>query len=328
MTIQKIAKSQIKKAFDKSYDLFICSSSFEERCLSIANSISVNRISRSLIISNMDLIKYIRKNKIILENRFGKKGKNVEINTLDPILTADQLDYHLIQLNSENFINSILLDVTTFTHESLLILLQLLRLRCPNATITGIYANASEYSIGDDINHKWLSRGIGEVRSVLGFPGNILPSRKTHLILIVGYEYERAIGIIESLEPNSISLGYGRSESATTKKDKSANERYMHLVEQVAPSFLNVNCFEIPCDNPNGTFHAIKTQISKVKNMNIILAPMNNKLSTIGAAWVGFENKDVQICYAQALRYNYTNYSAPGNQYYLFDLSWKKKKII
>ncbi|MFA4885516.1 MAG: hypothetical protein WC601_07060, partial [Desulfotomaculaceae bacterium] len=206
------------------------------------------------------------------------------------------------------------------THESLLILLRLLQMRCPTAKITGAYANASEYSVGDDVKHKWLSRGIGEIRSVLGFPGNIVPSRKTHLILIVGYEYERAVGIIETIEPNSIALGYGRSGSATTEKNKEANEHYLHLVEQMATSFSDIIRFEIPCNDPHKTRDELQTQISKVKDMNILIAPMNNKLSTIGAALAAFDNKDIQMCYAHALSYNYSSYSSPGSQCYIFDL--------
>src|SRR5208337_3388367 len=190
--------------------------------------------------------------------------------------------------------------------------------------ITGAYANASEYSVGDDIRHKWLSRGIGEVRSVLGYPGNIVLSRKTHLMLIVGYEHERAAGLIDSIEPNSIALGYGRSGSATTEKNKDANEHYMNLVKQMATSFSEISLFEIPCDDPQGTRDKLREQINKAGDVNILIAPMNNKLSTIGAAWAAFENRDVQICYARALSYNYGGYSMPGSHCYLLDMQWKE----
>lgn len=149
-----------------------------------------------------------------------------------------------------------------------------------------------------------------------------MPSRKTHLILIVGYEHERAAGIIEAIEPNSIALGYGRSGSATTEKDKDANELYLHLVEQMATSFADVNCFEIPCDDPEGTRDEIQSQIKKAGDSNILLAPMNNKLSTIGAVWAALHDENVQMCYAQTLRYNYSDYSSPGSHCYMFDLKW------
>jgi hypothetical protein len=324
MRVQKINLSNIQETLRIPYDLFICSSSYEERCLSIPNNISVTGIRRALILSNNDLLEYVGTNKIKLENLFSEKGQIVEVSTVNPLLTADNLDQSLAKAIDDGFTGSILLDVTAFTHESLLILLRLLKLRCPNTRITCAYANASEYSMGDDVKYKWLSRGIGEVRSVLGFPGNIVPSRKTHLILIVGYEHERAAGIIETIEPNSIALGYGRSGSATTDKNKDANEHYMHLVEQMATSFSDVNCFEIPCDDPYETRNEIQAQISKAGNRNILIAPMNNKLSTIGAALVALNDENVQLCYAQALSYNYSGYSSPGSHCYIFDLKIEK----
>jgi hypothetical protein len=138
--------------------------------------------------------------------------------------------------------------------------------------------------------------------------------------MIVGYEHERAAQLIETLEPNSIALGYGRSGSATTEKDKDANEQYLHLVRQVATSFTEVSTFEIPCNDPFGTRDEIKRQISSVNGMNVLIAPMNNKLSTIGVALTCFENGDVQLCYAQALGYNYSNYSKPGRECYIFEI--------
>jgi hypothetical protein len=245
-----------------------------------------------------------------------------DISTEDPLSTADSISKVLNNIIQNEQVNSILIDVTAFTHESLLIILRLVQIYCPDSIVTGIYSSASEYSIGDDIDHKWLSRGIGDVRPVLGYPGNIIPSKKNHLIVIVGYEHERATGIIEALEPNSISLGYGVSGSATTEKNKDANERYMHLVQQVATSFTNTNCFEIPCDNPFLSAKGIVSEIDKVINSNVIIAPMNNKLTTIGAAWAALIKNNVQLCYAKALCYNYLNYSNPSEYCYIFDLKY------
>lgn len=320
MGIQKVNISDIQGAMRESCDLFICSSSFESRCLSIPRNIAIEGVRRALILSNTNLLEYVGKNCDKLVDLFGEKGQVIEVSTLDPLVTADNLDQSLAKAKEGGYADSILIDVTAFTHESLLILLRLLQLHCSSSRVTGIYANASEYSIGDDIRHKWLSRGIGEVRSVLGFPGDIVPSRKAHLILIVGYENERAAGIIETIEPNSIALGYGRSGSATTEKDKTANEHFMYLVAQMATSYSDVNCFEIPCNDPYGTRDEIQSQIDKAGDMNILIAPMNNKLSTIGAAWAAFNNERIQMCYAQTLCYNYSGYSSPGSRCYIFDL--------
>ena len=322
MNVQKIILSDISKKLPSTFDLFICSSSFEERSLSVANHIDITSVKKALIVANINLQEYVGANTNNLANKFKGKAKIVETSTEDPIITADNISKNIADAIDAK---TILLDITAFTHESLLILLRLLQLHCPSAKITGVYASASAYSADDDVKHKWLSRGIGEVRSVLGFPGNIVPSRNTHLIRIVGYEHERAAGIIDSIEPNSIALGYGRSGSATTEKDKDANEHYMHLVEQMATSFSAVNCFELPCNDPYKVRDIIQDQVNKAGDLNILIAPMNNKLSTIGAAWVALNNESIQMCYANALRYNYSNYSRPGTDCYVFDLKLPQK---
>lgn len=318
--INKIFLSELRNTLPNSYDLFICSSSFENRCLSIASNISIEKVKSAFILYNRDFFQYINTNKTKLLSIFGEKGQQVEVSSSDPLITADNLDDNLTAAMHNSPVSSILLDITTFTHESLLILMRLLQLRCPEAKITCTYSNASEYSAGDDKSHKWLSVGIGEVRSVLGYAGNIVPTRKTHLILIVGYEYKRAIGIINAIEPNSLALGYGRSDNATTEKDKEANEHYSQLVEQMATSYSNITRFEVPCNDPYKTCTELQQQINKFNDMNVLIVPMNNKLSTIGAALAAFSNQDVQICYAPALSYNYSNYSVPGDKCYVFNL--------
>jgi hypothetical protein len=313
MKLEKINLKDISLHLKNSYDIFICSASFEERCLSVAYNVEGINFHQTLIIINKDFSEQIENNKNILFEVIKSEKKIVEVSSSDPLFTADNLNKNInIGVDHEHK-KTILLDITTFTHETLLILIKLIQIRYPKSVITGIYSNALEYSLGeDDINKKWLSKGISEVRSVLGYPGNIVPSRKTHLILIVGYENERAESIIEAIEPNSIALGYGRSGSATTDKNKEANEHYMNLVKQMATSYSDIETFEIPCDDPFGARNILKEIISKEKNKNILIAPMNNKLSTLGAAWVAFENENVQICYAQALTYNFPNYSSPG----------------
>ncbi len=318
--IKNINLSELRNELSRSFDLFICSSSFEDRCLSIAYNICIEKIERALIIYNSNFLQHVNTNKNKLLELFGQKGHEVEVSSSDPLLTADNIDNQLSKSIDTCIINSILLDITTFTHESLLILLRLLQLRCPEAKITCTYSNAFEYSAGDDKNHKWLSMGIGEVRSVLGYAGNIIPTRKTHLIVIVGYEYERALEIINVIEPNSLALGYGRSENALTEKDKEANEHYSYLVEQMATSYSDINRFEVPSNDPYKTCTKLLEQINNFKDLNVLIVPMNNKLSTIGSALAAFINQDVQLCYAPALAYNYSNYSVPGDKCYIFDL--------
>ena len=313
-----------KRHFHREFDLFVCSSSFEDRCRSIADSVTTGSVGGALIFQNSDYEDYVAENTKYLVSKFGERANVVRGSTTNALRTADELRRALIDARASGVGGMrILVDITTFTHESLLILLRLLRRHCDSDVLECAYTNAREYSVGDNVSYKWLSRGVGEVRTVLGYPGNVKPSKKTHLIVVVGYEHERAAQLIERIEPHSISLGYGRSGSATTEKDKNANQHYSGLVEAMAAQFDEVAKFEVLCDSPAATCAAISEQIKlgTDKGLNVILAPMNNKLTTVGAAIAAFNDDSVQICYAQALRYNYSSYSLPGTSCYTFDLS-------
>jgi hypothetical protein len=282
---------------------------------------NVNNIKKAVLVYNKEYQEYIGENKITFEKLFFDKLTSIELRHSDPIFSADNIKKALIDIIKKEEIHSILFDITTCTHEILLIMLRLFQIVCPGIEITCIYANASEYDSGNEKNDKWLSRGIKEIRSVLGYAGNIIPIRKTHLIVIVGYEYERAANIINIMEPNSLELGYGRTEDATTEKDRDANEHYLQLVKKMAVSFTEIETFDISCNNPFDVYMKLSGRIKKVKDKNIIIIPLNNKISTIGIAFAAIKNDNIQLCYAPALVYNYSNYSKPGEYFYIFNIS-------
>ncbi|QOX63292.1 hypothetical protein FRZ06_07990 [Anoxybacterium hadale] len=318
--------TEIEQRLSQPFDLFIGCSSFELRCLSFIQNIDIERFTTALVFYNKDCLDHITSNSEKMEGIIGERGTFVELLHSDPIYTADQIKNALLTISEKKKVNSILLDITTFTHESLLITVRLLRLIFPLANIQCAYINAREYSSNDKMKNKWLSKGILEIRSVLGYAGNILPARKTHLILIVGYEYERATGIINTLEPNSISLGFGRSDNATTQKDREANEHYARLVEQMATNYVDLDCFEVKCNDPFETSEAILKKLEGLEDTNVLIVPLNNKISTIGVAMAAISNGNVQACYAPALIYNYDNYSEPGDICYIFELPLLRDK--
>jgi hypothetical protein len=318
--IHKIDIDKVNEYLIDPIDLFICSSSYEERCKTFAYSIDSKKIKSALIFENEDLFEYVHNNSELVVSLFEDRGSIVGGSTKDPLLTADRLRNALDKVSKSCDMKTVVIDITTFTHESLLILIGILQLIPIGKELIIVYTSAAEYSIGDEVEYKWLSRGVDEVRTVLGFPGNVLSSRKTHLIILVGYEHERASKLIEIIEPNTIALGYGRSGSSTTDKDRDANQHYHKLVENMAASYGEVMNFEIYCDDPYRTQNAILEQTKTVGSKNIVLAPMNNKITTIGAALAAIKYRDIQICYAPALQYNYHYYSTPGKTCYLLNM--------
>lgn len=299
-------------------DLVIICCSFESRSIELLKRFETtdkpivvfyNKESAGLFEENLKYVKsHIKYNYL------------TEISIDDPLFTVDRIIQTLDKFSSHN-IKNVLLDITCFTHEALLIVLKVLSTIFNKVNITCAYVNALDYSIGDNGNDKWLSRGISKIRSVLGYAGNIEPGKKTHLILIVGYEIDRAYAIINELEPNSISIGYGKAEHATAAKNKSSNELYSNLLFTTSALYYDISRFEIRCNDPVSTAYSILEQAKKNQDKNIIVVPLNNKLSTLGAALAYEKNNNLQICYAKALEYNIQNYSLPGDQVYIFSIA-------
>lgn len=324
--VNKYKLNALNENISESIDLFLCAASFELRCLSVPQSIELSKIKNAIIFYMKDSIQYINENKTILQEHFKDASTCVELMHEDPLFTADRMQEILVEYSQRYTIASIMVDITTFTHESLLILLRLIPIVFPSATIAYAYANAQEYDSDNEKDNKWLSKGIGEIRSVLGYPGEILPARKTHLIVVVGYEYERAANIINALEPSILALAFGRSDNATTEKDKDANEHYLHLVEQMASSYQEIECFEVKCNDPFETCKKIETHILNYSDMNIVIVPLNNKISTLGVAFAAMSNPSIQLSYAPALVYNYSNYSKPGDSCYIINTPYSAQK--
>ncbi len=299
-------------------DVFICSASFEERCLSIPKSLDPRRIGVAVVGVNESYWEAVQTSANALENLFSRKRERLSLYADDPIRSADNIAEVMSRtLTGES--RRILVDITAFTRESLLVLLAFLRnhVRLHDVLLFA-YAHAKEYSIGDAPESKWLSKGVKEIRSILAFPGEIVPSRKTHMIILVGFEDERALEMIRESEPSFISLGIGDARDEGTAPHQPTN---VHRFRKLRSILGTVEEFAFQPYNPQRTLEALRTQAAKYPDCNIVVAPMNTKISTIGAALFAFENSAVQLCYAPANVYNVAHYSLPDEDYYLFETS-------
>ena len=313
--------SVLEKKLVYPYDIFICCGSYENRCLTIPTIIEPENIAHALVVENKNLSSYVGINSQQLRDRFGCKSVDVATDSTNPLITADNMQRSIKEHFTEKP-QRYLIDITTFRHESLLILLSLLRqMTKKNDCIDLLYVSAADYSIGDKLEDKWLSKGVAAARSILGYSGDLSPSKKMHLIILVGFEYQRALTLIDILEPDKISLGHGAISSSTDEKHKPAQHLFYDILTNIMAVRKNVNNFEFSCSDPIETKNAILTQAKKYSDYNIVVAPMNTKLSTVGAGLATFISSEIQVCYAQAEQYNYHGYSSPGKNCYMFELS-------
>lgn len=308
----------LNTALSDDYDLFICSSSFEGRCLSAPNRLKKKHFSRVVIIENKYGCETILQNTQNLCNYFKGKAEVLSVDYSNPIEIADGLISVMKRKNNGNLMR-ILVDITTFTHETLMILYKIAHVKKNRIKVTYLYTNATDYCPGSDVEKKWLSRGCRDIHAILGYSGLLFPSQKTRLIVVVGYEYTRAAEVITALEPNYLTLVYGAPDKSTTEKNKNANKLYSELIQQMAFDFTNIESIEIPCDNPDMTAEILCNLYKSHPDENIIVIPMNNKLSTIGVGKSIIISDHVQACYAPAVVYNESDYSIPGNNCYIYE---------
>lgn len=303
-------------------DAFICSASFEDRCLSVPKMVARETAcrGRTLIASNGEHIASVIDNQDTLAQMFD--GETVcQLDPDDPIATADQL---ISGLRDLLFVGGgprhVGVDVTTFTRESLLILFRcLLEVLHPEASLVGFYNRASSYEGGLTDGEQWLSRGVREIRSVLGYPGDFRPTRRTHLIVLAGFEDDRAMQLTNELEPSILSLG---SPDPTGGHARVHDEK-MQIRKARWLSHLGcpVNEFVFDGYDLRRCIESIGGAAKTEPSMNTVMAAMNTKISTLAAGIYALRNPEVQLSYAQADVYNYARYSVAADDVYIFDLS-------
>jgi len=318
--MRKIELKELRQNIDFDIDYFFCCASFEERCFSIAQYLDVTRIKNSIVCYNEDQVNSFKGHELKLQEIL-KASQNlitIRLNSDKPLSTAEALLKELTAIEKIET-KRIVVDITTFTHEALLILFRLLSSKkIPSSNITFLYNNASDYAVNEIENsEKWLTVGVKEIRSVIGYSGFMSPLKKNLLIVLVGFEPERTKKLIDNYEPHAISLGVGNDYCADISSAIETNkQKHRELVQQYPNTFT----FEFSVLEPSEAAEALKKEIKKFPNYNIIIAPMNNKISTIGAALLALDNTELQLCYVPARYYNTDGYSTPGSKCYIFEI--------
>jgi hypothetical protein len=320
---EKVLVKEVGSALPSHIDLFICAASYDSRTLSIVSTLApliVNKIIVFIDPGNsgafgVDAVRY-------MSERFGEKVTVVEFDLANPLDIADKIVKAIS--NVQEATGEVVVDITTFTQEALLILLRVLQISTlSGANTTGAYTGAGDYSVGLNAEGKWLTKGVLEIRSVLGFAGESKPTQKQHLIVLAGYEVERAEKTIDAYEPALLSIGLGDPNESISKSLFDVN-KWFHgkLIER----YREVKHFVFSCEDSTHTKDAILKQVQDYPGYNVQIAPMNTKISTVGVALAAMEDTAIQICYALPADYNREGYTSPGDFAYVFKLQIPKEK--
>lgn len=164
-----------------------------------------------------------------------------------------------------------------------------------------------------------------QVRSILGYPGSLAPSKRLHLIVLMGFESERARLLIEIMEPSRLSLGIGAAAHSVSQKHFARNERFFDrlrgFLDTQTQIQAEIETFVFSCIDPIEARDAVLRQAAKYPEFNTVICPMNTKISTIGAGLAGLGDQRLQLIYASPEEYNEEGYSTPSSDARIFSVS-------
>lgn len=301
-------------------DLLISSASFENRCFVIAKETENLPIKKRIFFYNSNEDASIVQNAKKLMT-LGQNSNDCALNSDEPIENYQKI-HSILQNTIQEFKRpNLLIDSTTFTHESILVLLRLIELNKESLGSVFIsYVTAKEYSTNiSNPKDKWLSKGIKEVRTILGYSGYTDPIFKNHLMILFGFEYNRTRQLIEEYDFDEITLGFGGTP-INENHYKINFERHQRLLKE----YKNAKEFNFSLVDFNLTKEGILNYITEngYDKYNNVLAPLNNKISTIGAGLAAIENMNIQLAYAKPMFYNSNGYSEKGSQIYIEELKF------
>ncbi len=303
----------------KLFDTLVLSASFEERSKTLAETFAYSRSGRIAVAlcANNDSVEKTYEHEKHISSLFTDVTP-FQLSKKNPIDTADGF-LALADWLKSNDKKNVLVDVTCFTHEAMLILVKVLHeYLAPSINVSLAYVPARSY---DEETAKeseiWLSRGLKEIRSILGYAGELVPSKDIHLIVLVGFDSERTLRLIEEYQPATLSLGLG---SNTPFKDEflSINKHFFKEIKAIYP---NYETFEF---SPSCPFQ-VSGEIEKVAQMhpdkNTVISTMNTKVSALGVARAISKNPNIQACYTLPIIYNHDHYSVPSDRCMIMSLS-------
>ena len=296
---------------------FICFASFENRCLQSHSALKQCEFIEKHVLFFEEFQSYSAENKNKL---FSDMVSYIEIKlkSCNPIDSMDSL-LSIFDNYVKLGVKNVIVDVTCFNREILLMIIRIVNEK--KSSFENVYFI---YNSAEDMNEKFLSSGILDVHSVLGYGGLISPLKKDHMIIMLGFEIDRAKKIIEIYEPDCVTIVIGKESRSINKKLHIKNKETLGQLQASIDigkySNLPIKIIEIAIDDALETQRDLNHIIVNYPDHNNIIAPLNTKLSTVGAAFCAIKDPRVQICYSQMALYNFVDYSIPSDEFYVFNI--------
>lgn len=284
-------------------DVFITCASPEKRCLGSITKFSDYRVKMSYVFEysheNIDRSRNLKEMKKHLSKI--SKVKIIKTREENPIPGIHSL-LKDIPTQIQDGSPMITLDISTFRKNHLLILLKALDLKGMLKDTRIVYTEPVDYGHALD---RSLSFGIKDISVITTFTGLFNPSKDIQLVLFLGYEGDRAFGLLDNLDPHDCIViiakpAYRKSWEGRTEKLNNA------IIKTVGRN----NVKYIDSRDPAKVAMQLKEILSEPQNtkerFNHYIAPLGTKPQTLGIYYyVSKYGKDASIIYASPLRHNH-----------------------
>ncbi len=278
-------------------DYFLMCASYEDRTLTFYDHIKDSRIDKFKMFYFKEFLTYTEENIKKYESKFNISKYILSMSS--PISIADSLMDCFSDLDKKS---NVVIDISTFTRESLLIILKYLNLNCEK--FSEIYLFYRCANVNPD-----LSSIVKQIRSVLGYMGEIEEYKPVHLVLLSGFEISRAKEIIDTIEPDYISIGFGDKDRSISTGLFEINKEFTEKIISYYRNEEVLNIFNHSLIDIYEVKNTILKLVEKNPDHNFLVVPLSNKLSTVGVGLAALENSKIQLCYSEVENYNIENYS-------------------
>lgn len=289
-------------------DVFMCCGSPEERCKGTIRKLAPNYKANAVF-----LLRYTNhesrereKNVKEMRERLKKVGDIIDfiVDEETPIPVINDIIQHIEKYISDHAQPRITLDISTIIKWHLLILLKALDLKNNLKGVRFLYTEPKDY-ITDLFQP--LSFGIRQIFPILTYSGNYDFSEDSLLILLLGYEGDRALALLEEMDPVECLLLIAKPayreewEGRTEKMNKG-------IINVVGGSRIEY----IHSRNPVKVAQQLYDILSKPKysRYNHLISPLGTKPQTLGLyLYLSTNPTNTVLIYGKPLRYNELFYS-------------------
>lgn len=287
-------------------DIFVCAGSPEVRCLG-----SVKKLEKSYKANGVFILKYSHKNEEREKHLTEMKSILKEVGTIKEFLIEEEMPIPVINeiiREMAQYIKNldhprITIDISTLIKWHLLILLKALDSKGLFNKCRFIYTEPEEY-----ITELFqpLSFGIKEIFPIPLFSGNFDFAKDCLLVIMLGYEGDRAMRLLENIDPTECLLlvpkpAYHPEWEGRTEE---MNKEIINIVGQSNIKYIDSR-------DPIIVAKGLKSILSNgYSKYNCLISPMGTKPQALGLYLYWSTNPtDTSLIYSAPLRHNDLFYS-------------------